>query len=829
MQRYFLLRFSGRAALLFFLTAGIASYAQDPSTTRMWYDQPASLWTEALPLGNGTIGAMVYGGVLNEVIKLNESSVWAGGPYNSLDDGGAPWLDSIRTLVFNGQGREAEALFNKTMMGRAWVNGSGLEGAPYQPLGNLLITTPGHIEIENYRRELVLDSALVRISYRHKGVTYTRTLFTTAVDQVLAVRLEASRNGQINGVVQLEGVSDPKGLGDGTWSTRTVGTDGISLLGKTRSYPLSKERLEFEGQLLVQAEGGKTEFINQDNNPAIRIVGANSVTIYFAAASNFENYKSLAGNPEQDIRQIFTSIESKTYPEILQSHIADFTGLFNRMSIRLGSPAIEHLPIPGRFSQFAEGRDPNLAALFFQYGRYLLISSSREGGLPANLQGIWNQDIHPAWNSGYTTNINYQMNYWHADLANLSECREPQFSMIRNFAEAGEEAARKNFNAGGWVSYCATDVWVFRSPIYGAYWGSWHTAGAWFCDDIWDHFLYTGDTVFLKKYYPVIRDAALFFDQTLVRHPVHGWWVTNPSGSPENGPGGDKAWKFNPDGSYTQPVGICAGSTIDIALVGELFDHFLEAATLMGTDKDLQKSITGKRKNFPPYQVGRYGQLQEWMEDLDLPEDTHRHISHLWGLYPGTSINPEKDPELAEAVKTTLKQRGDKSTGWSMAWKINVWARLRDGNKALSLLTKQLELTTAQGYRGGGGTYLNLMCAHPPFQVDGNMGAAAGIAEMLMQSHKGYLEFLPALPDAWPDGQIRGLVARGAFEIGMDWENGKWTNLTILSKKGNICRILESERVRVTCDGTPVKTRKDGAGIISFVTRPDKSYKIHKL
>jgi alpha-L-fucosidase 2 len=796
------------------------------TSTSFWMDSPASLWTEALPLGNGKIGAMVYGGVLNEVIKLNESSVWAGGPYNTLDKGGAEYLDSIRKLVFAGKGREAEALFEKTMMGRAWINGSGLEGAPYQPLGNLLITTPGHVEIENYRRELLLDSALVRVSYRSKGVTFTRTIFTSAVDRVLVVRLEASQEGQISSLIQLEGISDPKGEGDETWSTRIVENNGISLRGKTRSYPLSDQRLEYEGQVRIQAEGGKTEIIGQDNNPAFRIEGANSVTLCFTAASTFENYHSLAGDPAKENQRVFQSIGSKAYPEILRSHIADFNELFSRVSIRLGTAGHSDLPIQSRLAEFAAGRDPNLAALFFQYGRYMLISSSREGGLPANLQGIWNQDIHPAWNAGYTTNINYQMNYWPSDLANLPECREPQFTMIRNFAEAGAEAARKNFNADGWVSYCATDIWVFRSPIYGAYWGGWHTAGAWFCDDIWDHFLFTGDTTFLKSYYPLIRDAALFFDQTMVRHPDHGWWVTNPGGSPENGPGGDKAWKTNADGSYIKPVGICAGSAIDVALTRELFDHFLSASKLLGTDSNLQKSIASKRKNLPPYQVGQYGQLQEWMEDLDLTDDKHRHISQLWGLYPGTSIDPVMDTRLAEAVKTTLKQRGDKSTGWSMAWKINVRARLREGNKGLSLLTKQLELTHAQGYSGGGGTYLNLMCAHPPFQIDGNMGATAGIAEMLLQSQNGYLEFLPALPDAWNEGEISGICARGGFEVKINWSENIWKTAEIRSKTGQTCSVKSSAEFKVYCQGKEVPLKSTGKNLCQFKTKPGETYQL---
>jgi len=806
------------------------SFACAQSSSRsFWFDQPANLWTEALPVGNGKLGAMVYGRVHEELIKLNESSIWAGGPYNSLDQGGAPYLDSIRNLVFAGKGREAEALFEKTMMGRAWMNGEGIEGAAYQPLGNLRLVFPGPAGVENYRRELLMDSALVRVSYSVGDVNYRRTIFTTAIDSVMVVRLEASKPGHINAYVQLEGISDPKGQGDEVWGVNLSGNSGISLKGQTKSYPLSDQRLAYEGRIVVKTDGGKAEGILNDNLPMIKITNSNSVTLYFTASTNYTSFKSLSGDPVKLNDQVLGKIATKEYTEILREHVADFSSLFNRVSIKLGPDKSVNEPINVRFNNFALGSDPDFAALYYQYGRYLLISSSRFGGLPANLQGIWNEDYYPAWNSGYTTNINFEMNYWSSDLTNLSECREPQLRMIRSFAEAGAEAARRNFNADGWVSYCATDLWNFRSPIYGAYWGGWHTAGAWFCNDLWDHFLFTGDTAFLKDYYPVIRDAALFFNETLVKHPKYGWWVTNPSGSPENGPGGDKAWKFDSEGKYTKPVGLCAGSTIDNALVGELFDHFTEASKMLGLDDNLRNSVSKKRKNLPPYQIGQYGQLQEWLEDLDLPDDHHRHTSHLWGLYPGTSIDPLKEPKLSDAAKITLKQRGDQSTGWSMAWKINFWARLRDGNHAYTLLSTQLKLTDAQGFRGGGGTYINLMDAHPPFQIDGNLGATAGITEMLLQSHNGYIEFLPALPDAWDQGHISGIRARGGFEIDLTWENKVWKDVKILSDKGLPCILRSDKKIRVVSAGKPVAIQKEDKNTYRFKTTAGQTYAVSQL
>ncbi len=818
-----------RFLLVFILSiTSLTSAFSQSSSNSFWFDKPADLWTEALPLGNGKLGAMVYGRVHEELIKLNESSVWAGGPYNSNNEGGAPYLDSIRSLVFAGKGREAEALFEKKMMGRTWINGEGIEGAPYQPLGNLRIVLPDQIGVENYRRELLLDSALVRISYSIGEIDYSRTIFTSAVDDVMVVRLEASKPGSVSAYISLEGISDPKGKGDEEWGVNLIKNSGLSLSGKTKSYPLSDQRLTYEGRLIVETDGGILEGLTNDNHPMVKVSDANSVTIYFSAASSYQSYNSLSANPDKRNDEILNRLDNRNYEQILQEHIADFGGLYNRVSIRLGSGEKVNDPIEQRFKNFNAGLDPDFVSLFYQYGRYMLISSSRQGGLPANLQGLWNQDYYPAWNSGYTTNINYQMNYWASDLTNLSECREPQLRMIKSFAKAGKETAKLNFDADGWVSFCATDLWIFRSPVYGAYWGSWHTASAWYCDDLWDHFLFTGDTAYLKEYYPLIRDAALFFDQTLVEHPKYGWLVTNPSGSPENGPGGDKAWGRNPDGSYKKPIGICAGSTMDNALVGELFKHFAEASVLLNQDIELRNSVLKKRKKLPPYQIGQYGQLQEWLEDLDLPEDKHRHTSHLWGLHPGTSIDPIKNPELAKAVKTTLKQRGDQSTGWSMAWKINIWARLRDGNKALTLLSNQLKPTESLGYGGPGGVYLNLMDAHPPFQIDGNFGATAGISEMLVQSHNGYLDFLPALPDVWDEGSIKGICARGGFEIDMEWKNMSWTEISIQSKKAQVCSIRSEENFKVYSAGKEIRVKKAGKNKYQFQTTQDYTYQLVK-
>ena len=764
-----------------------------PVSTRMiWFDEPATLWTDAIPIGNGRLGAMVYGRTHEETLQLNESSIWAGGPYNSNGEGGYPFLDSIRNLVFQKRGKEAEDLFEQSMMARSWGT------APYQPLGNLKMIFPGHSRVENYRRELIMDSAIARVSYSINGVEFTRTIFCSHPDDVLVIKLEASRPGAISCLFQLEGMTNPRGGTDEEWKINHKGNNKLILSGTTRSFKSSDQRLHYEGQLIALPDGGEMETIFLSNNPMIRIRNANTVLVYFTAASSFKQYNDVTGDPYGINQKIIESTIKRSYSVIERDHINDFSSLFNRVSLSLSTDDRSKIPTSKRFLLFAEGNDPNFAALFFQYGRYLMISCSRPGGIPANLQGLWNQDMSPAWNGGYTTNINFEMNYWPSDVTNLFECREPQLEMIKDMAKTGQETARLNFNADGWVFNLNTDIWLASAPIYGAYWGSWHTAAAWFCDDLWEHFLFTCDTAYLSNYYPLIRDATLFFDQTLVMHPEYGWLVTNPSSSPENGPGGDLAWTYNPDGSRNRPIGICAGSTCDNALVGELFQHFIEASKLLGKDMELRQSVTRKLKLLPPYQIGRYGQLQEWLEDVDHPDDKHRHTSHLWGLHPGTSIDLVKTPDLADAAKVVLEHRGDESTGWALAWRTMFWARLKDGNRAYKLFSRQLQLVDSPEYKSGpGGTYLNLMDAHPPYQIDGNFGSTAALAEMIIQSHNGYLEFLPALPDAWENGSISGVRARGGFEISIDWDSGKWKKVIILSDKGLPCIIRSNTQFEV--------------------------------
>ncbi|MBM3311124.1 MAG: glycoside hydrolase family 95 protein, partial [Candidatus Aminicenantes bacterium] len=664
----------------------LPSEAEDAVKAKvLWYRQPASAWIEALPVGNGRLGAMVFGGTHEELLRLNEDTVWTGGPYDPHGDGeGVKALPEIRRLVFEGKGKEAEALFEKTMMAKIW------DQAQYQPLGDLRLTFPGHGVVTDYRRELDLDTAIARTAYRVGETAFVREAFASPVDQAIVVRLTADRPGTIHLTATLDGRVNARRRGDESWTVRSEAPATVLLRGQTASFRGSTERLRYEARLTAAAEGGKVEVVNASEHDTLKVTAADAVTLFVAAATSFKNYRDAGGDPEIRAKNDLSKAAAKPFDRIRADHVAEHRRLFRKVELDFGPEPEPALPTDERFEAFASGKDPNLAALYFHFGRYLLIGCSRPASQPANLQGLWNADMNPAWGSKYTSNINLEMNYWPADVANLEECAEPFYAMISDLAETSRKTARVNWGARGWMFGHNTDIWRATAPIHGAYWGAWHTGAGWLSVQLWDHYLFTRDRKFLETYYPVMKSAAEFFLDTLVVHPKSGWLVTCPSGSPENGPGGDPMWTRNPDGTRNRPVGIAAGPTMDLQIVGELFDLCAQASEILGVDPDFRRQVRQMRPKLAPMQVGRLGQLQEWLEDVDSPDDKHRHVSHLWGLYPGTSISPRKTPKLAEAAKQSLRLRGDAGTGWSMAWKINFWARLLDGDHTYEMLKRQL-------------------------------------------------------------------------------------------------------------------------------------------
>lgn len=750
----------------------------------LWYEKPASQWVEALPVGNGRLGAMVFGGTAAERLQLNEDTLYAGGPYDPNNREALGALPEARRLIFEGRYREANDWIGARMMAHP------IKQMPYEPVGDLNLEFPGHGEVRGYRRELDLETAVVRVSYDRDGVAFTREVFASPVDQVIVVHLTADCPNQIHFVAHL---STPQKA-----DIRSEGLDTIVMRGRNGDDAGIKGALRFEARVTVLAHGGTTA----NGTDRISVSHADSATLLIAAATSYTSYKDTSGDPEARVRACLREAPKKPFEKLRADHIREHQRLFHRVTIDLGITEAADLPTDQRPAKFREGADPQLAALYYQYGRYLLISSSRAGTQPANLQGIWNDSMTPPWDSKYTVNINAEMNYWPAETANLSECHEPLLRMVAELAENGGQTAQVHYGAHGWVCHHNTDVWRQTAPIDGPLWGFWPTGGAWLCTHLWSHYEFTGDREFLARAYPVMKGAAQFFVDTLVEDPEHKWLVTCPSISPENRhPGG---------------VAVCAGPTMDMQILRDLFFQCIQSAQVLGIDPEFRAKIAEIRSRLAPMQIGRAGQLQEWLDDWDLeaPERQHRHVSHLYGLFPGNQITINDTPELFAAAKKSLELRADAGTGWSLAWKINLWARLLDGDHAYELLRKALTPVYADdaGYRGSGGVYPNLLDAHPPFQIDGNFGATSGITEMLLQSHAGLIHLLPALPKAWPDGSVKGLRARGGFEADIEWKEGKVVAASIHSTTGTACRVRHGE-TSIALDFKPGETVKLDAKI----------------
>ena len=755
-------------------------------TYQLHYDQPTVEWNQALPIGNGRLGAMVFGGVEQEIIQLNEETLWTGGPYDASREGGAEALPEIQRLVFEEEFAKAHDLFGRTMMGIPY------EQMKYQPLADLILDFPGHQVQENYRRTLSLDKAFVTVEYSVGGVDFRREVFSSYPDDVIVIRISSSEKGKLNFSANLHGRRNPShsNYDNAYFLMDGLPPDRLQLTGRNADYLGIEGKLKYKAVVKARTDGGEIDV----DYRTLHVKNANSATLIISAATNFVNFKDVSGDESAKVEEVLSEVRGKSFESLYTRHVEDHRSLFRQLSMDFEGWEHASRTTNDRLTNLDSLSDSHLLALYYQFSRYLLISSSRPGTQPANLQGIWNRDVNPWWDSKYTVNINLPMNYWPVEVANLEECAYPLFDLIREVSITGKSVAQKHYGAEGWVLHQNTDIWRASAPMDGPSWGAWPVGGAWLITHIWEHFQYNGDTVFLREYYPIFKDQVRFQMDILVEDPETGYLVTNPSNSPENFPKweGNERFFDETSGISLKARTITAGPTMDMSILRELFAEFAEISQILAVDTEMREEVLVIRERLAPLQIGKRGQLQEWMVDWDEVEPGHRHLSHLWGAYPGREITLERSPELAQAVRRTMEERGIGGCGWSMGHRMTCWARLMDGNAAYEEFKFLLQESSNP----------NMFCnCFRALQVDGNFGAAAGIAEMLMQSYDGYISVLPALPDILASGEVRGFRARGGFELDFSWEEKELISLTVRSKLGKRF-ILKSHR--------PAEVLKDG-------------------
>lgn len=779
----------------------------DPSFT-LWYKAPAKEWEEALPVGNGRLGAMVFGKYGEEKIQLNEETIWSGGPYSTVVKGGARYLPEIQKLLFEGKPLEAHKLFGRYLMGYP------VEQQKYQSAGYLHLFMDNEEKVTGYRRWLDLETGIAFTEYKAGDITYKREVFASAPDQAIVVRITSDKPHSVGFRAELRGIRNMAHSNYATDYFRMdpVGEDGLMINGKSADYLGVEGKLRYRVQLKVIPAGGEMSI----DGTILNVRNADAVTILIVAATNFVSYKDVSADQVKRVNDYLTKLEGKSYERLKDAAVRDYKSLFDRVRLELPATPNSFLPTNERMAGFEKTSDPNLAALCYNFGRYVLISSSRPGTEPANLQGIWNEDMNPSWDSKYTTNINTEMNYWPAESANLAECAEPLKRLVREVSDQGSEVAREHYGARGWVFHQNTDIWRVAAPMDGPTWGTFTTGGAWLTNELYEHYRYTMNREYLEEIYPLMKGSVEFFMNFLIEHPNGKWLVTSPSNSPENPPKGPGYRYFFDEvtGMYYFTT-ITYGASVDMQILHDLFGYYCEAANLLDVDRDFSSKVANARLSLAPPQVGSDGSLQEWCDDLAQLEPNHRHNSHLYGLYPGNVLSAKRTPGFVDAIRKVLEQRGDGGAGWSRAWKMALWARLYDGERANRIFKGYIK---EQAY-----PQLFAKC-FTPMQVDGTLGVTAAISEMIVQSHEGVIDLLPALPAEWDQGKFSGVCARGAFELSLAWENSKLKGAEVLSREGQLCRIDAGTVTAVTLNGKNVKFTKHKDGSIEFSTEKGARY-----